>query len=100
MRLTFSVSNCEGMTEGGNADHVDLFLRQGLIGGNRVPVVWGGNWDLLKMLHEHAEADVGEWGYATDGLIPVESKELAKKVPYAARYMKCTEGAKILCDED
>lgn len=48
------------MTEGQNLPHIDIFLRQGLIGGNRVPVLWGGNFDLLKMLHEHADADVGE----------------------------------------
>lgn len=40
-----------GMTEKGNKEHIDLFFRQGMLGGNRVPVVWsaGGNFELLKM---------------------------------------------------
>lgn len=40
-----------GMTEKHNKEHIDLFFRQGLLGGNRVPVVWsaGGNFELLKM---------------------------------------------------
>ena len=89
-----------GMTESGNQDHIDIFLRQGLIGGNRVPVLWGGDFDLLKNLHENADADVGEWGYATDGLIEVESAEQAKTIPWAARYMKCKEEAASLCQEE
>ena len=54
-----------GMTEGGNKDFIDLYLRQGLLGGNRIPVVWGGDFNILKTLHEEADVDVGEWGLAT-----------------------------------
>lgn len=86
-----------GMTEGGNSAHIDLFLRQGLIGGNRVPVLWGGNFNVLRDLHNHADADVGEFGQATDGLVAVQSEEHAKSIPYAARFMKCEESAKHLC---
>ena len=53
------------MTEGGVTDHIDLFYRQALLAGKRIPIVWGGNFDLLKMLHEEADVDVGEWGLAT-----------------------------------
>ena len=76
------------MTEG-SLEHVDIFYRQALLGGNRVPVIWGGPFELLKMLHEEADVDVGEWGLATDGIIEVESAEQAKEVPWAARFMKC-----------
>jgi hypothetical protein len=88
------------MTENGNQDHIDIFLRQGLIAGNRIPVVWGGTFELLQMLHEHADVDVGQWGAATDGIIAVESVEQAKSVPWAARYMTCTEEAADLCKEE
>jgi hypothetical protein len=88
------------MTEGQNNDHIDLFLRQGLIGGNRVPVLWGGTFGLLRSLHENADADVGEFGTAFDGVIAVESEEHAKTIPYAARFMKCKEEAKHLCDQE
>jgi hypothetical protein len=39
-----------GMTEKSFPEHIDLFFRQGLLGGNRVPVVWsaGGTFDILK----------------------------------------------------
>ena len=82
-----------------DGEHVDLFLRQALIGGNRVPVLWGGHFDLLKMLHNEASADVGQFGNGMDGIIPVESAEQAESVPWAARYLKCTDEAKSLCDE-
>jgi hypothetical protein len=85
-----------GMTEP-NAGHQDLFLRQGLLGGNRVPVVWGGNFDILRALHESADVDVGDFGYGTDGVIPVESEEQAKTLPFASRYMKCSSGRQDLC---
>jgi hypothetical protein len=86
--LTTLFSYRTGMTEG-NLDHIDIFYRQALLGGNRVPVVWGGPFELLKMLHEEADVDVGEWGLATDGIIEVESAEQANDVPWAARFMKC-----------
>jgi hypothetical protein len=59
-----------GMTEKANRDHIDLFFRQGLIGGQHVPVIWsaGGTFDILKVLHEHADADVGEFGLGLDGI--------------------------------
>jgi hypothetical protein len=93
-----------GMTENGSKEHIDLFIRQGLLGGNRVPIIWGnfgeGNFDLLKMLHEHADVDVGEWGSGKDGIIEATSEEHAKEIPYAARYMKCKPSVKWLCDKE
>ena len=48
----------------GSSDLIDLFMKQGLIGGNRVPVIWGAPFKILKPIHENADADVGEWGSA------------------------------------
>jgi len=89
-----------GMTEGGNPEHIDLFLRQGLLGGNRVPVIWGGTFALLQMLHENADVDVGEWGNARDGIPEVESADHAQTIPYAARFMKCKPEAQSLCQDE
>jgi hypothetical protein len=52
------------------------------------------------MLHEHADVDVGVWGLASDGIIKTESVEQAKSVPWAARYMSCTEEAGDLCKDE
>mmetsp|Transcript_17057 Transcript_17057/g.47915 ORF Transcript_17057/g.47915 Transcript_17057/m.47915 type:complete len:918 (+) Transcript_17057:96-2849(+) len=86
-----------GMTEKGDLDLIDLFLRQGLLSGDRVPVVWGGNFEVLRHLHENADVDVGEVGTGMDGVIMVESEAQAKTIPWAARYMACADSAKDLC---
>ena len=88
------------MTENGNPEHIDIFFRQALLSGRKVPVIWGGPFELLKMLHEEADVDVGDWGLATDGIIETESEEQAKTVPYAARYMKCKPEAQDLCNQE
>jgi hypothetical protein len=88
-----------GMTEPTPA-HIDLFLRQGLIGGNRVPVVWGGNFEVLTQLHEHADVDIGEFGNGMDGVPMVTDETQALSVPYAARFMKCDHDRQDLCDAE
>lgn len=90
----------EGMTENNNPEHIDIFYRQALLAGNRVPVIWGGPFELLKMLHEEADVDVGVWGQATDGIMEVESDEQAKEIPWAARYMKCKDDMQDLCNNE
>jgi hypothetical protein len=89
-----------GMTEGRELEKIDMFLRQGLMGGKRIPVVWGGTFDLLQMLHENADIDVGEFGQATDGIVETESAEQAKTIPWAARYMKCKDEVQTVCQEE
>jgi len=89
-----------GMTENGYLDHIDIFYRQALLAGNRVPVLWGGPFDLLKMLHEEADVDVGEWGTAMDGIVEVEDLEQAKTIPWAARYLKCKDEVMDLCQAE
>ena len=81
---------------------VDLFLRQGLIGGKRVPVIWGSgiSFNLLKNLHELADADIGEFGLATDLLPEVQSHDQAATIPWAVRYMKCSDDARDICNEE
>ena len=102
LNLTHKETPCfvfVGATEGQN-EHIDLFLRQGLLGGNRVPVVWGGTWELLKMLHDEADVDVGEFGRATDGIVELETEEQAKTSPYASYGMKCSPSVQHLCTDE
>lgn len=88
-----------GMTEKGSPNHIDLFFRQGLIGGKRVPVIWsaGGQFSILKKLHEECDADVGEFGLGTMGIELTTSEEQAETLPWAVRYMRCGDDAKDVC---
>ncbi len=90
------------MTEARELAAIDLFLRQGLIGGKRVPVIWGSgiDFELYKNLHENADADIGEFGQATDLLPEVQTYEQAATIPWAVRYLKCADEAKDLCKEE
>jgi hypothetical protein len=88
-----------GMTEPSPV-HIDLFIRQGLIGGNRVPVIWGGNFEVFAALHEKADVDVGEFGSGTDGIPVLTDESQALTMPYAARYMKCDHDRQDVCDRE
>ena len=88
-----------GMTEP-SAAHIDLFIRQGLIGGNRVPVVWAGNYEVMATLHEQADVDIGEMGNGMDGIPTITDAAQASNVAYAARYMKCEPDSKPICDSE
>ncbi len=87
------------MTEGTLAD-IEYFMRQGLLSGKRVPVLWGGNLEVLAFLHEHVDADVGAWGTGMDGVPLTTSPQQVKSLPYAARYLKCSNDQLNLCKED
>jgi hypothetical protein len=90
-----------GMTENGNQPHIDLFMRQALIAGNRVPIIWGaGNWDLLKLFHETVDADVGEFGNGFAGIEAVRDEAHALEIPWAARFIKCVDERAELCKDD
>ena len=87
-----------GMTEG-PLEHFDLFARQGLLGGKRVPVIWaaGGRFKVLKDLHEFADVDVGEFGLGLDGIEKTVSDEQAKKLPWAVQYLVCDSEHQDVC---
>jgi hypothetical protein len=61
------------MTEGRDGKAVDMFGRQALL-GNRVPVLWNLNKNLLDIYHKHCDADVGSLGTGELG-IPVTLDE-------------------------
>jgi hypothetical protein len=87
-----------GMTEKSYKAHIDIFFRQGLM-GKRVPVIWsaGSTFDILKMLHEEVDADVGEFGLGLDGIPFTESDDQAKTLPWAVRYLKCEPEHQDVC---
>ena len=74
-------------------------MRQGLISGNRVPVIWGGNFNLLRMLHNEADADVGEYGNGMDGIPETTGVDQAETLPLAVQYIKCSDDARSSCKE-
>ncbi|CAB9497414.1 expressed unknown protein [Seminavis robusta] len=88
------------MTEKFDQHLIDLFFRQALIAGDHVPVLWsaGGTYDLLKVLHEHADADVGEFGLGLDGIELTTSDEQAKTLPWAVQYLKCDPANQEVCN--
>ncbi|KAL7552044.1 hypothetical protein ACHAWF_015252 [Thalassiosira exigua] len=57
-----------------------------------------GIFQLLKMLHEEANVDVGEFGWGTEAIIEVKSPEEFISLPYATKRMKCSESIQSLCD--
>jgi len=91
-----------GMTEG-DSGSVDMVYRQALMSGKKVPVIWASNFneqfEILRHLHNEAEADVGEYGQGMDGIPETTSIEQADSLPYSTRYLKCPDWARSLCDE-
>ena len=89
------------MSEGGKPHHVELFGRQALLSGKKVPVIWASmmHYPYLQWLYNEAGADIAEFGLATDGLPIVENTQQAESTPWATRYMKCTSESKSLCKE-
>lgn len=86
-----------GMTEKAPA-HIELFMRQAILGGKKVPMLIGGSFDILRKLYIEVDADVGELGNGKDGIEPVVSEAHAQTLPYAARYMKCDPEQRDLCE--
>jgi hypothetical protein len=80
-----------GMTEKG-AIHLDVFARQGLMGGDRVPLLLSGSRDVLTTMHNLADADVGEvagWGAAYSGIPKSVNATQVETIPWASRYIDC-----------
>lgn len=88
-----------GMTENNNPEHIDLFFRQALMVEGRVPVVWGagGKFDLLKIYHNAAGADIGEYGIGWDGVSETIDENQAETLPWATQHLKCNDERPDLC---
>ena len=88
-----------GMTERG-IEQIDAFFRQTCLAGNRVPVAWGGNRDLLKMYHLNYGVDIGEPGTGMRGIPEVESVAQQEKLPWAARFLNCPPVMGMICNPE
>ena len=86
------------MTEGGGYP-LELFARQSMIGGNRVPVYWADRGPL-QFLYENVDADVGNGGVFPNGMIGIPKTVDATQVqtlPWAAQYLDCDKDMSQEC---
>ncbi len=85
------------MTERSPA-HIDLFHKQAILGGERIPILFDGNVNNL-------ETETGGmlwYGKRMNGndVIPVTTElEQAETLPFAARYQVCEPNVKELCGD-
>jgi hypothetical protein len=86
------------MIEGADDRAQDLFYRQAILGGNRVPFIFGGRWVQLKTFHESGEADVGQFGSGMNKIPECTDEVQAETIPYAARFMKCSGERRDMCN--
>ena len=79
----------------------DLFARQALLSGTtNLPFIWGGEFEVLRNLHQYADADVGQLGNGIVGVPETTSEKEAYNLPWAARYLKCPESMQSTCDKE
>jgi hypothetical protein len=84
-----------------SAQMFDLFARQALLSGTTtLPFIWGGDFDVLRNLHNHADADVGQLGTALAGVPETTSEIAASDLPWASWYLNCPRDMKDTCQED
>jgi hypothetical protein len=88
-----------GMTERADS-HIDLFMRQAILSGEKVPVLWGGSFGVSHDLYNAVDADVGDVGNGHDGIPEVVSPAQATTIPYAARFIKCAAEQQELCKNE
>ncbi len=90
-----------GMTEGRDDQALDMFWRQAIISGDRVPFLLGaGSPGTLMYYYENADVDIGNYGEGLAGIPECSDEVQCEKIPWAARYMKCTSEAVGLCRDN
>jgi hypothetical protein len=76
----------------------DFFARQALLSGSRnIPFIWGGDFEVLRNLHENADADVGQLGNGMSGVPETTSDDEASTLPWAAQYLNCSSEMQTVC---
>jgi hypothetical protein len=88
-----------GMTEK-DAPALDTFARQAMLGGDKVPVIWGLSPGITKPLHDLADADVGMQGNGRAGIMELTAVEDIDKIPWAAQYVSCSGELSGVCREN
>jgi hypothetical protein len=79
---------------------LDVFARQAILGGNKVPVLWGLLGGIAKHLSLDFDADVGTAGRGTFGIPTAETLEQVEAMPWASRYLKCGSDINQICKEN
>ena len=81
-----------------SAQLFDLFARQALLSGKTtLPFIWGGDFDVLRNLHNHANADVGQLGNALAGVPLTTSEIVGSELPWAAQDLNCPLDMHDIC---
>jgi hypothetical protein len=88
-----------GMTEK-EASALEVFARQAIMGGKKVPVLWGFLAGTAKFLNMNFDADVGTSGRGTYGISQAETLEEVETMPWASRYLKCGSDINQICKEN
>ena len=79
----------------------DLFARQALLSGTtNLPFIWGGDFEVLRNLHQYADADVGQLGNGLMGVEETTSLKVASTLPWAAQYVNCPGNMQTTCSKD
>jgi len=71
---------------------IDLFFRQGLIGGDKVPFLWSAKPDRLSVLETALDADVGMLGTGTSGIPETKDAVMVEELPWATQWVNCNKG--------
>jgi hypothetical protein len=79
----------------------DLFARQALLSGSTtLPFLWGGDFAVLRNLHEHADVDVGQLGNALLGVPESSNRKVLHDLPWATQYLNCPESMQSTCEDE
>jgi hypothetical protein len=79
----------------------DLFARQALLSGNTsLPFIWGGDFEVLRYLHNYVDADVGQLGNALAGVPETTSEIAASDLPWPAQFLNCPTNMQDTCEKE
>lgn len=85
-----------GMTESNNREK-EVFHRQGLMGGNKVPILWTKADKIAKELFSAANIEIGVPGDGTSAVNTIKTFDDLMASPYPLRYLKCGGDVKSIC---
>jgi hypothetical protein len=83
---------------------MDLFMRQGILSGKKVPLLWVNQdfgrffkAEVFKYLGQECDADVAVYGTGLKGVPLTTSVEQAKGIAWAGQFLKCDPAIKQTC---
>jgi len=91
-----------GMTEG--SPNMDVFYRQAVASGQKVPGFYGGSYGNFKAWKYHETgidiADFGTWGSYQSGTPETKDQIQVNELPWAARWLECSGELSKYCREN